>query len=344
MRYFVTGATGLLGPYLVEQLVDAGHEVVALTRSRENARDLPDPVEVVEGDITDKESMREAMTGVDGVFHAAAWFYIGPGAREAERAERVNVEGTRNVLELMDELDVPKGVYTSTVVTYPGSTTEFLDESHTPECPTYSVYARTKWEAHHEVARPMLEAGLPLVVVLPGGIFGPGDKETGSGRGVITNYLSGDLPMIPSRFAIPVDHAEDIARAHVLAMERGVPGEEYIVASEPRTLEDLYDLAERVAGIPGPRTAPPALFGLMSGVMRVAERLVPPIPGMEAESLSLFAGRTFHFDTTKARTELGFEPRPLEEWFPRYVAWEMEQRGMEPVEDPSAQSPERPTA
>jgi hypothetical protein len=102
MRYFVTGATGLVGTHVVEQLVANGHDVITLTRSRSNANHLPEAVTVVEGDITNKESLREPMTGVDGVFHIAAWFFVGPGPRNVERAERINVEGTHNVLELID--------------------------------------------------------------------------------------------------------------------------------------------------------------------------------------------------------------------------------------------------
>lgn len=107
MEYFVTGATGLIGTHLVIELTNQGHDVIALTRSRSNASHLPDDVTVVEGDITEKESMRQSMDGTDGVFHIAAWFYVGPGPREAQKAKRINVEGTRNVLDLMDELHIP---------------------------------------------------------------------------------------------------------------------------------------------------------------------------------------------------------------------------------------------
>jgi len=146
MEYFVTGATGFIGTKLVEQLVDDGHDVTALTRSRSNASHLPDDVTVVEGDITDKESMREPMAGADRLFHVAAWFFIGPGSRERETAQRINVEGTRNVLELMNELDIPKGVYTSTVGVYGNTDGEIVDESYRPDKPGLCVYFR------HEVA------------------------------------------------------------------------------------------------------------------------------------------------------------------------------------------------
>lgn len=327
MEYLVTGATGLIGTNVVEQLVADGHDVRALTRDRDNATHLPDPVTVVEGDITDRETLREPMAGVDGVFHAAAWFFVGPGPREVERAERINVEGTRNVLELVDELDVPKAVYTSTIGTYPGRGHELIDETVVPECPTFSVYNRTKWEAHHEVAKPMVEDGLPLVILMPGSVYGQGDKLEGSMREIFRDYLTGNMPLAPRDFAMPYDHAEDIARAHVLAMERGREGEEYIVGSEATTALEVLDCAERLTGIPAPRTLPGWVFGALERPMRLVERVTTPPAGLEPELLSFMAGREWRVDATKAREELGVEFRDLEEGLAEYLAWELEQLG-----------------
>ena len=337
MEYFVTGATGLIGTHVVEQLTDEGHDVVALTRSRSNASHLPDEVTVAEGDITEKDSMRDSMTGVDGVFHIAAWFYVGPGPREAETAERINVEGTRNVLELMDELDIPKGVYTSTVGVYPGTSGRTVDESVDPECPTFAVYFRTKWEAHYEVARPMMADGLPLVIVQPGAVYGPRDKLYGSARGAFRDYLQEDLPMIPRKWTLSFDYVSDAARAHILAMEKGQPGEEYIVASEPRTMGDVLRCASDITGIPVPRTVPDWLFGVLANVMRGVEQVTTPPEGLEAEMLEFFAGRQYLVDNSKARRELGIAHRPLEEGLREYLAWEIDQLGMDlQIEQPVA--------
>lgn len=329
MEYFVTGATGLVGTHLVEQLAAEGHDVVGLTRSRSNAAHLPEKVTVIEGDLTEKASMRRPMTGVDGVFHVGAWFYVGPGPRQVETAERVNVEGTRNVLELMNELDVPKGVYTSTVGVYPGTSGERIDESMEPTCPTFAVYYRTKWEAHYEVAKPMMEAGLPLVVVLPSAIYGPGDKLKGSIRGIFRDYLTGDLPALPRESILSFDYAADTARAHRQAMERGTLGEEYIIASEARSLTEVFECAESITGVPAPRTVPAAAFGALARVMRVVERFTTPPAGFEPELLSFAAGRQYDVDTTKARRELGLEHCPLEEGLREYLAWEIDQLGMD---------------
>jgi dihydroflavonol-4-reductase len=329
MEYFVTGATGLIGTHVVEQLVDDGHDVVALTRSRSNASHLPEEVSVVEGDITDKASLREPMTSVDGVFHIAAWFYVGPGPRHVKTAERINVDGTRNVLELIDELDIPKGVYTSTVGVYPGTSGDTLDESVTPECPTFAVYFRTKWQAHYEVAQPMMDDGLPLVIVQPGAVYGPLDKLYGSARGAFRDYLTGDLPFVPRNWKLPFDYVEDTARAHIRAMEDGVPGEEYIIASEPRTIVEVFARAEEITGVPAPRVVSDVVFSGLARVMRVAERVVTPPEGLEAEMMEFFAGKRYNVDNTKATRELGIEHRPLEDGLREYLAWEIDQLDMD---------------
>ncbi len=329
MEYFVTGATGLIGTHVVGQLVDDGHDVIALTRTRSNASHLPEQVRVVKGDITHKESMREPMTGVDGVFHIAAWFYVGPGPKEKEKAERINVAGTRNVLELMKELEIPKGVYTSTLGVYPLGEWDRIDETVTPGCPNRAVYLRTKWEAHYEVAEPMANDGLPLVMVQPGIVYGPGDKSYGSIRGAFLNYLQGDLLMIPRGHSVPWDHVGDIAAGHLRAMDHGKPGETYIIAGEPRSIVDVFECAEELTGIPAPRAVSPKVFAVLGSIMGIVEKAITPPEGFESEGLRMFAGGRWPADNSKATEELGITHRPLKEGVRDYFEWEMEQQGMD---------------
>lgn len=330
MRYLVTGASGFIGSHVVERLVASGDDVVALVWSRSDADHLPDDVTVAEGDIRDKGSMREPMADVDGVFHLAAWYYVGPGPWNVKRAEQTNVEGTRNVLELMDELDVSKGVYTSTIAVYTATDRGVIDESCAPERPVGAVYDRTKWQAHFEVAKPMADDGLPLVIALPGGVYGPRDKRFGSVRGIFRSYLRGEMPVIPrdSVYA-PFDYVEDTARALLLAMDRGEPGESYIVAGEPRSLVEVLQCAEAITGVPVPRTVSPRWFGGLARVMAQVERVVTPPQGMESETLRALARTDLPVDNTKASTELGLEHRPLQEGLREYLDWEMAQSGVE---------------
>lgn len=331
MDYFVTGGTGFVGSHLVERLVGDDHRVTVLTRSRSNAADLPDDVTVVEGDITDKNTMREAMEGVDGVFHLAAWYRIGPGPWNETKAERINVDGTRNVLELMDELDVPKGVYASTVAAYGNTGGETVDESYRSPKDFPSVYQETKWRAHYEVAEPMIDDGLPLVIATLGAIYGPREKDYGgTSRSAITNYLHGDLPMIPNDFVFPFDYVEDTARMLQKAMAEGEPGEEYIIANDPRTMVEVFETAERLTGIDAPRAVPSTLLRWLSHPIAGLERFTKSPERLRSETLRFFDSGGVLVDNSKAKRELGIEHRPLEDALHEYLDWELEQQGMDP--------------
>jgi nucleoside-diphosphate-sugar epimerase len=324
MRFLVTGATGFVGGRVARQLLAADHEVVALARTPSTATDLGAAgAEVVEGDVTVKGSVREPMTGVDGVFHLAGWYRL--GSRDPTAGERVNVEGTRNVLELVDELDVERAVYTSTLAVNSDTKGRIVDEGYRHEGPHLTTYDRTKWEAHHEVVRPMVEEGLPVVTVMPGAVYGPGD--TSQLGALWPAYLQGELPVVPRRSAYCWGHVEDVARAHRLAMDGGDPGEEYIVAGPPATLVEVFDIAEELTGVPAPRAVPPELFRAASRVAGLLERVVDLPADYRAETLRVLGGVTYLGDNAKATRELGLEHRPLLEGFGDLLAYELASLG-----------------
>ena len=298
MRYFLTGATGFIGRHLARRLREAGHEVVAVVRNPAIAGELARTgVRVHTGDVTDKESLRAPMAGVDGVFHLAAWYKI--GERDKSPAVPINVEGTRNVLGLMEELGIPKGVYTSTLGVFGDTKGQVVDESYRHGGPWLSEYDRTKWIAHYEVAEPMMKRGLPLVIVQPGVTYGPGDPSA-MGR-TLRLYLQGRLRGLPKGSAYCWGHVEDTATGHLLAMERGRPGESYIIGGEPRTLVDAIDLAARITGVPAPRLRPSPGF----------LRFLAALTG--SEMLRVGAGVTYLGSNAKATRELGLRHRPFEE-------------------------------
>lgn len=313
MRYFVTGGTGFIGGHVVRQLLDCGHDVVALVREAQRATDLVSAgAQLAEGDITDRESMREPMRGVDGVFHIAAWYKV--GAKDAKAAERINVEGTRNVLELMQELEIPKGVYTSTVAVFSDTKGKLVNESYRFNGKHLSEYDRTKWLAHYEVALPMIENGLPLVIVQPGLVYGPGDHS--SVRRSLVQYLQRKLPVVPKGAAYCWAHVEDTARGHIQAMEKGKPGEKYIIAGEKHSFEEALAIAESITGIPAPkRRLSPGTLRFMSKIMQVVGAVIPLPEDYHPETLRVIAGATYLGDNSKAKSELGFDPRPLKEGF-----------------------------
>ena len=316
MRYFVTGATGFIGGHLVRRLRGAGHQVDAIARDPTKAADLVRiGVRVSMGDITDKESMRGPMTGADGVFHLAGWYKI--GVRDKSAAHGINVDGTRNVLELIGELGIPKGVYTSTLAVFGDTTGQVVDESYRHGGPWLSEYDRTKWIAHYEVAEPMMKRSLPLVIVQPGITYGPGDPSTMGAT--LRQYLQGKLRGIPKMSAYCWGHVEDTAAGHLLAMERGRAEESYIIAGEPRTLIDAIEMAEQITGIAAPRLRPsPGFLRFLAAITR-------------SEMLRVGAGVTYLGSNAKANRELGLRHRPLEEGLRETLIAEMRALGMRPA-------------
>lgn len=312
MRYFLTGATGFIGHVLSRQLGDAGHEIVTVARRPDRARFLVElGVDVLPGDITDKSSMYEAMKGVDGVFHVAAWYKLGANAKESREAEKINVTGTRNVLELMKELKIRKGVYTSTLAVFSDTHGKLVKESYRFHGPWLTEYDRTKWKAHFEVALPMMEERLPLVIVQPGVVYGPGD--TSAIHATWQLYLRRRLFLTPKKTAFCWSHVEDAANAHILAMETGKPGETYIIGGPVHTLIEALAIAEKITGIPAPKRHPgPNAMRVLAGMIHLLGRVTRLPEIYSYEGMRSIAGVTYIGNSEKATNDLGFSPRPLE--------------------------------
>jgi nucleoside-diphosphate-sugar epimerase len=319
-RYFVTGATGFLGGELTKQLISRGHRVVALIRDPARAGILRTlGVELHQGDVTDRDSLIEPMRGVDGIFHCAAWYKVGVPSGDAER---INVGGTRNVLDVMRELGVPKGVYTSSVAVFSDTRGAMPDERYRYDGPHLSEYDRTKWAAHYQVAMPMMHHGLPLVVVQPGVIYGPGD--TSGMHTALVDLLRRRLPATPRRTAFCWGHVEDTARGHIQAMERGTAGEAYIITGPRHTFEEAFDLIAALAKVPKPLLHPgPRVMKTTAAAMAVVQRLVDLPPALTPEALRVIAGVTYLGSNEKAVRELGFAARSLREGMEQTLEYEL---------------------
>lgn len=323
MRYFLTGATGFIGGRLAGQLVAAGHHVVTVARDSSRASDLASiGVEVHRGDITERETLRLPMKGADGIFHVAGWYKL--GLRDTSPGQRINIDGTRNVLEMMRDLEIPRGVYTSTLAVFSDTHGRVPDESYRFQGRHLTEYDRTKWEAHRHLVDPMVAAGLPLVTLMPGLVYGPGDTSLAHETWV--QYLKHRMLVAPRRTAYCWAHVDDIARGHVLAMERGTPGQDYIIAGPAHTVIDALRIAQSITGIPAPRIQlPAALIRLTAYVVKPLGRLVT-LPGIYSyEGLRSTAGVTYLGSNARARREWGYTVRPLADGLRETLAWEMEQ-------------------
>lgn len=323
MKYFLTGATGFVGGVVAKQLCDAGHEVCAVVRTPAKAKPLADMgVTLHKGDVTEKESMRAPMTGVDGVFHIAGWYKV--GVRDATPGEQVNVQGTRNVLELMKELGIPKGVYTSTVAVNSDTHGKLVDETYRFIGQHLSAYDRTKAEAHH-VAEKFIAAGLPLVILMPGLIYGPDD--TSQMGEFLRGFLHGKTQPIPQQTAYCWSHVDDVAWAHITAMEKAKPGTTYIIAGQPHTFVEGCQIASELTGTKMPMSMAPGMLKMMSGIMSVVEKVVPVEGVYSSEGQRVLAGTTYLGDNSKAKRDLGYNPRPLREGLAQTFDYERKKRG-----------------
>jgi dihydroflavonol-4-reductase len=314
MKYFVTGATGFIGGHLVPKLIARGDHVTCLVRNPDKATSLVQlGATLVKGDVSDRMVMREAMRGVDGAFHIAALYKLGSELRDQMHA--ANVDGTRNTLEAASAAGVPKVVYTSTVGVFGNTHGKIVDETYRVEQQSLaSEYERTKWAAHYEVAVPLQQKGAPIVIVQPGVVTGLGDT---SPLNMVYDFYLHRMPvMMGPRAGVTVAHVDDIADGHVLAMDKARSGESYILAGPAVTYKRMMEMWQGLCGIPAPRLWLPGwTAGLSSRLVGGLEQAFKLKTALSSEALATQANYTFYATPDKARRELGWQARPLEQTF-----------------------------
>ncbi len=327
MRAFVTGGTGFIGKRVVQKLLKDGHEVFALARSERSAAVLVGMgAQVVPGDITDTESMRGGMIGCDLVIHLAAWYKL--GAMDASQAEAINVGGTRKVLRLAHELGVPKIVYVSTIAVFGDTKGQLVDETYFQGGPFLTDYDRTKWLAHYKVAVPLIEKGAPIVIVMPGGVYGP--EDTSIIAEMIRLFYRG-LPAMPGpELTLTYAHVGDVANGILLAAKRGKIGESYILTGPAIPLGEMVDFWGHLTGkTPPAMRIPSAMLRPFSPLMGLINKLVPLSPAFSQEAVASL-GSTYIARSDKAREELGWQTRPLQTGMLETFAWIAETEAARP--------------
>jgi dihydroflavonol-4-reductase len=271
-------------------------------------------VELVPGDLDDRAALDRLLAQggggapVDGLFHVAGWYKLGDP--DPSMGERVNVDGTRNVLEAARRAGTPRIVHTSTLAVNSDTRGRVLDEEAIFRGTHISTYDRTKAEAHR-IAKEFAKEGLPVVIAMPGGIYGPGDtSQTGA---LMRQVVEGKRPPAPrGGGTLMWAHVSDVAAGHVLAMERGFVGESYMLAGDPATLAELLQLTAKVAGTPGPLLVPRTAIRLGERVSRVLERFLT-LPNTYHPETMRAALASYVGTRRKAERELGWHARPLED-------------------------------
>jgi len=323
---FVTGGTGLLGTNLVRELVGRGWKVKLLARSREKAeRVLADvPVEVVIGDMKDVAGFARALENVDTLFHCAAYFreYYAAGEHQ-QKLERINVEGTLKLLDAADTAGMKKVVYVSSsgVLGQPQAAGLF-DETAPYARATDNLYFQSKIRAEELVLEWLKSHRLPVVLVLPGWMFGPfDDAPTASGR-LVCDFLAGKLPGIIPGGASVVD-ARDVASAMIRAAEQGRPGERYVVGGSLASLGEIAHTLETVTGrraprlkIPYPMAVAVAWLSQTNATLTGGDTLLT-VSGVR----TMRDGMKHKLSSAKAERELGISFRPLIETLRDEVDW-----------------------
>lgn len=309
MKALVTGATGCVGANVVEALLARGYTVRAMRRATSRLDALAGLApELVTGDVTDYASLLPALAGCDVVFHVAA---IAQYWRNApDPIYHANVTGTRNVLRAALEAGVQRVVLTSSVATlgvpeHPGQLRD--EDSAFNLRPADFHYGHSKLLAEAEASRA-LRRGLDVVIVNPATVIGQRDVNFVGGE--ILRAAQRGLLVVAPPGGMGVVAARDVGVAHVLAAERGVAGERYVINGENVTHRALAAMAAEITGGPRPRwTAPVALVRLLA---LLAARIPRWPAAIDACQLRLSAHRLY-FDGAKARATLGFCPRPARE-------------------------------
>jgi dihydroflavonol-4-reductase len=312
----VTGATGFLGWHVARLLEERGHPVRALIRPGSKLRELA--AEPVTGDLRDPASLARAVTNCGVVYHIAADYRL--WTRDSTDMYRSNVEGTRNVLEAARAASVERVVYTSTVGCIGIPPTGTGDEQTPVRLEDMAGhYKRSKFLAE-KVALEFAASGLPVVIVNPTAPIGDHDvKPTPTGQ-MVLDFLRGAMPAVIDTGLNVVD-ARDTARGHLLACEKGRPGERYILGSENLTLLEIMRKLAAITGLPAPRYRIPHAVAFAAGVATTAiARITGNPPRVPLDAVRM-ARKKMWVSHEKAVRELGFQPAPAETALRRAAEW-----------------------
>jgi len=321
MQVFITGATGFVGGHVARAYAAQGAKLRLLTRNTSNLAGLEGlAAETVVGDLRQPQALRAALTGCDALIHVAADYRLWvPDPKEMYAA---NVDGTRELLKLAREVGVAKIVYTSSVATMGFKTDGTIVDEATPVSIADMIghYKRSKFLAEQE-AISAARAGQYVMILNPTTPIGPNDaKPTPTGR-IIVDFLNRNFPAYVDTGLNLVD-VDEVARMHLVALDRGTPGERYILGGENLTLKQILDRLSAITGLPSPTMKVPHAVAMAFAFFdeNITGKLRGKEPRATVEAVRM--GRKMMFATAaKAESELGFQVLPVDAAMRSAVDW-----------------------
>jgi dihydroflavonol-4-reductase len=325
----VTGATGLLGNNLVRALAARGVRVKALARSREKAaRQFAGlPIEIVVGDMSDVAAFAPALAGVDTIFHTAAYFregYSGVHADHAGMMQRINVDGTIQLLEHAYAAGVRRMVHTSSNLVLFGPRGAVQNETMARDERDANDYGASKIRTDRAIDTFLAShPDMFVAFVLPGWMFGPGDAGPTSAGQFVLDFLHRKLPGIPPASWAPVD-ARDVAETMIAAALKGRRGERYLAAGPQVSMLEIAKVLERISRVKAPaRQIPIAFVFALAAVNDVISRVTgrPALVNLESTRFIAHERDRARYDMTKTTRELGITLRPIDQTLRDVVRW-----------------------
>jgi dihydroflavonol-4-reductase len=315
MTVLVTGGTGLVGGTIVDALLQRGVNVRVLARDPERASDLAARgVQIKAGDILDQASIEAALQGCRVLYHAAAIYEV--DLPDKKRLLQTEIAGTEHALKAARRCGVERVVYTSSAITI-GEVSGSIGNENTPHRGHFhSAYEEAKYRAE-QVALEHARQGLPVVLVNPAMVYGPGDLKPPA-RGLL-NILNGVYPGIYAG-ALSFVYLDDVGEGHLLAAEHGQPGERYILCDRHFSLPEWYGTAARLAGARLPRRFPVIVAGAYARLSSVTAKFSGKPALLSYESFKT-AAYGFRVDGSRARQELGLRHLPFKEGLRRTINW-----------------------
>lgn len=312
MTVLVIGANGYLGSHVTRQLVDDGHDVRVMVRDGATTIGIDDLATTrFVGDIWDDDVLREAMTGCDVVYYCVVdtrgWL------SDPAPLFHTNVDGTRNVLEIAKNAGLRRFIFTSSYVTVGRKRGRVATEDDAIEESGLTPYVRSRVQAEEMVLRYARDEGLPAIAMCVSTTYGAGDWGRTPHGAIIAGAAFGKLPFVMKGIELEAVGVDDAARALILAAEKGRVGERYLVSEKMITNAEVARIAAEAAGVAPPARSLPLVVSYALAAMGTAKaRLRGTDEQLSLASLRLMRAEA-PVDCTKARRELGWQPRPVED-------------------------------